>query len=118
MERAGTGGFDFSRTLAELFAATGRIEASFASKLYATHHPNSPVIDSVVLENLGLKLPRASDPDRLAKVVGIHDDLAKSFADLLATEDGKYLVTSFRSAYPNAAVTDEKALDLILWQIR
>lgn len=118
MARAKAQNFDFSRTLSELFAATGRIEASFASKLYATLHPNAPVIDSVVLENLGLKLPSAADPDRQAKVVGIHNALFKTFADLLATEDGKFLVASFRTAYPNAAVTDEKALDLILWQIR
>lgn len=118
MARAGAQGFDFSRTLAELFAATGRIEASFASKLYATLHPDAPVIDSVVLENLGLKLPAAADPNRQAKVAGIHKGLAKTFADLLATEDGKYLVASFRAAYPKAAVTDEKALDLVLWQIR
>lgn len=118
MARAGSGNFDFSRTLAELFAATGRVEASFASKLYATLHPDAPVIDSVVLENLGLKLPPAADPDRLAKVVAIHGVLANSFADLLATANGKYLVASFRTAYPKAAVTDEKALDLVLWQIR
>ena len=99
-------------------AATGRIEASFASKLYATLHPDAAVIDSVVLKNLGFRLPSATDPKRLDRVVDIHNGLTKSFADLLATEDGKYLVQSFRTTYPNAAVTDEKALDLVLWQIR
>ena len=118
MARAKSQGFDFARTLKELFDGTGRIEASFASKLHATLHPSAPVIDSVVLENLGLKLPSANDPERMAKVVDIHDGLAKSFADILATEDGKYLVRSFRNAYPLASVTDEKALDLVLWQIR
>lgn len=70
------------------------------------------------LENLGLKLPSVTDPNRQAKVVGIHAALTKTFADLLATAEGKYLVASFRTAYPKAAVTDEKALDLVLWQIR
>lgn len=51
-------------------------------------------------------------------MVGIHAALTKTFADLLATAEGKYLVASFRTAYPKAAVTDEKALDLVLWQIR
>jgi hypothetical protein len=110
--------FDFPRTLAELFGATGRVEASFTSKLYATIHPKAPVIDSVVLENLGLRLPSATDPKRLHKVAVIHESLTKTFADLLATEDGRHLVHSFRAAYPTAAVTDEKALDLVLWQIR
>lgn len=118
MARAKAQGFDFARTLKELFDNTGRIEASFASKLYATLHPSAPVIDSVVLKNLGLKLPSANDPKRLAKVVNIHKVLAKSFTDILATEDGRYLVRAFRTAYPNKLVTDEKALDLVLWQIR
>ena len=118
MARAKAQNFDFPRTLSELFAATGRVEASFASKLYATLHPNAPVIDSVGLENLGFKVPSGTDPNRQAKVVGIHAALTKTFADLLATAEGKYLVASFRTAYPKAAVTDEKALDLVLWQIR
>ena len=100
------------------FVATGRIEASFASKLYATLHPNAPVIDTVVLENLGLRLQSATVPKRLDKVVNIHNCLTKTFANLLATEDGKYLVQSFRAAYPKASVTDEKALELVIWQIR
>ena len=118
MARAKAQNFDFPRTLSELFAATGRVEASFASKLYATLHPNAPVIDSVVLENLGFKLPSATDPNRQAKVVGIHAALTNTFAGLLATAEGKYLIASFRTTYPKAAVKDEKALDLVLWQIR
>lgn len=118
MARAQNQNFNFSQTLEDLFATTGRVEASFAIKLHATLHPNSPVIDSVVLENLGLKLPSATDPKRLQKIVDIHKCLAESFADILAPKDGKHLIATFRTAYPNAAVTDEKALDLILWQIR
>ena len=118
MARAKAQNFDFPRTLSELFAATGRVEASFASKLYATLHPNAPVIDTVVLGNLGLRLPPATVPKRLDKVVNIHNCLTKTFANLLATEDGKYLVQSFRAAYPKASVTDEKALELVIWQIR
>lgn len=118
MAQARSQRFDFARTLAELFATTARVEASFASKLYATLHPSAPVIDSVVLGNLGLRLPTATDPKRLDKVVAIHESLAMSFADFLATESGKYLISAFRAAYPAATVTDEKALDLVLWQIR
>jgi hypothetical protein len=41
----------------ELHRTTGRCEASFASKLSATIGPTMPVIDSVVLRNLNLRLP-------------------------------------------------------------
>src|SRR5262245_24080782 len=42
-----------------LYRATGRYEASFASKLLATLNPDMPVIDSIVLGNLKLRLPAA-----------------------------------------------------------
>ena len=48
--------------LHRLHEATGQVEASFASKLVATINPNLPVIDSVVLRNLG---HQASGQERL-----------------------------------------------------
>jgi hypothetical protein len=42
-----------TRVLRRIHEATGRIEASFASKLVATIDPDLPVIDAVVLGNLG-----------------------------------------------------------------
>ena len=53
MARASDQQFDFPRTFTELFASTGRVDASFASKLYATLHPDAPVIDSIVMEYPG-----------------------------------------------------------------
>lgn len=118
MGRAKAGRMGFAEILSDLLRSTGMVEASFASKLYATLVPTAPVIDSVVLSNLGLELPSASDPDRLAKVVRVHGELARRFSDFLATSDGRYALSAFRKAYPDAAVTDVKALDLMLWQKR
>jgi hypothetical protein len=47
----------FFEVLDALHKATNRYEASFASKLLATIDPSMPVIDSIVLRNLNLKLP-------------------------------------------------------------
>ncbi len=47
----------FEVILSTLHKKTSRLEASFASKLKATITPEMPVIDSVVLKNLRLKLP-------------------------------------------------------------
>lgn len=118
MGRAKAGRMGFAEILAELYCSTGMVEASFASKLYATLVPTAPVIDSVVLANLGLELPSAKDPDLLAKVAEVHRELASRFAWFLATEEGAYAVAAFRKAYPGARVTDVKALDLMLWQTR
>jgi hypothetical protein len=53
---------DFAQLLHALHQRTGRYEASFASKLLATINPDMPVIDSVVLRNLDLRLPARARP--------------------------------------------------------
>src|SRR5688572_6861082 len=60
LEQAKSSPVSFGEALRALYAATGRVEASFASKLIATLDPEQPVIDSVVFKNLGLKLPSAA----------------------------------------------------------
>ena len=54
----------FTEVLEDLHRTTGRYEASFASKLLATIDPNMPVIDSVVLRNLNLRLPASASKQR------------------------------------------------------
>jgi hypothetical protein len=109
----------FAVTLRELHQATGRVEASFASKLIATLDTSQPVIDSIVLRHLGLKLPASGPPSvRIDHIVTIHESLAARFAECLAAPIGGYLVARFRTLYPQAAITGVKMLDLILWQTR
>ena len=108
----------FGQVLRALHRATGRYEASFASKLVATIRPDMPVIDSVVLKNLGLSLPRRDAPDRLARLDQLHETLASSFRTFLRTETGRYLVKRFREEYPDARISKVKMVDLVLWQTR
>jgi hypothetical protein len=61
----------FAEALNELYRATSRYEASFASKLLATLDPEMPVIDSVVLRNLGLRLPAWTSPNRAERICAI-----------------------------------------------
>jgi hypothetical protein len=68
----------FARVLRALHAATGRVEASFASKLAASIDPGKPVIDSFVLKNLGLRLSRAGAVEaRLARIVELRDRIGR-----------------------------------------
>lgn len=108
----------FHVILEVLREATGRYEASFASKLLATLHPSKPVIDSVVLKNLGLRLPSPKSPDRLSQICALHRKIRRLFAAYLLTPEGKYLIQEFQRKYPSAMITNEKKLDLVLWQTR
>jgi hypothetical protein len=118
MARAKKEHLQFQVVLDALRESTGRVEASFASKLIATINPSLPVIDSVVLKNLGMRLPNATESDRILKVCKIHKRLSEIFKDFLQSDNGKYLVDEFRKKYPNANITDTKMLDLVLWQTR
>lgn len=108
----------FAETLGALHRATGRWEASFASKLLATVDPDMPVIDSVVLQNLGLRLPAPTAVDRAAGIEAVHRALATHFGEFLPTKEGRYLVARFREEYPSAVITETKMLDFVLWQTR
>jgi hypothetical protein len=116
MKRARTVSFD--DVLDTLYGATGRVEASFASKLVATLDPDMPVIDSMVLRNLNLRLPAFGTEQRSSGVKELHRALVTSFAEFLKTENGRYLVRRFRETYPTANITETKMLDLVLWQTR
>lgn len=107
----------FRKVLLDLFATTGRVEASFASKLVATVDPNSPVIDSVVLRHVGLRVTASGPADRrIERGVEVHIALGDLYAAYLSQSGGLELVAKFRERYPNADVTDVKVLDFVLWQ--
>jgi hypothetical protein len=109
---------DLKYVLSELHKGTNRIEASFASKLVATLNPRCPVIDSIVLKNLGLKLPKYTAQNRIDLTCAVYQALTDRFANYLASSDGKKLVGGFRRKYPDVDITETKMLDLILWQMR
>ncbi len=94
------------------------MEASFASKLVASIDPDQPVIDSLVLKNLGLRLPPKTSHDRFSRIVDLHRDLAEWYHAQLASLEGVRALERFRKAYPDARITDMKALDLIIWKVR
>ena len=107
----------FEKILEDLFLQTGRFESSFSSKLIATVNPNMPVIDSVVMRNLGLKIPIAKE-ERLQKTVELYNKLIEKVNELILSDDGINAISMFKQKYPNTKVTQVKILDLILWQSR
>jgi hypothetical protein len=118
LERQKTRHDPFASVLRELYDATGRIEASFVSKLTAPVDPDQPVIDAIVLQNLGLRLKATGSVEqRLAAIVGIHERIAALYAEYLAAS-GADLTRRFTACYPGRNLTSVKMLDLVLWQVR
>jgi hypothetical protein len=118
LEKHKNTGIDFKNVLVELHNATGRMEASFSSKLVGTIHPDLPIIDSVVLKHLGLRLPPEGTGNRQTIINGIYQKLISDFADFLKTELGAYLTRRFKETYPTANLTKVKMLDFVLWATR
>lgn len=118
MEEGKRSAVGFRYALETLRAATGRIEASYSSKLVATLDPGQPVIDRFVLRNFGLHLPYPEEADRLAKTLQVHSDLCEAYRRLMGSPTGISIIARFRERYPSAQITDLKRVDLVLWQIR
>ena len=109
---------DFGDILMELHKKVGSMEPSFSSKLVATINPEMPVIDSIVLKNLGWRLPYTYRRDRHLEIIELYKNLIAEFSRFLKTENGQYLIMEFVKMYSHAEITKTKMLDLILWQTR
>jgi hypothetical protein len=97
----------FGEALDHLFQFCGRFEASFAGKLVATLNPNLPVVDSIVLDNVGAKIPRWGSEYRRARILDLYDRMRVMFEEFLRTETGVYLVEQFQQRY-GQEVTETK----------
>jgi hypothetical protein len=118
MEKSKSGETYFSETLQAVYRSTGRIEASFASKLVATLDPSKPVIDKFVLRCFKLRLPNWGSANREENTVELYRQLCLKYDDLLASPDGVKIRNMFDERYPNAKITNVKKIDLVLWQMR
>lgn len=108
----------FEEILFNLKEQTNRLEASFASKLVATINPNLPVIDSFVLDNMGLKLPYYSNKNRYEKTLEIYNKVVSNIELIKKSDDGQYMIDEFNKNYEDYNIADTKIIDLVLWQIR
>ena len=109
-------------TFEELFKMfierTGRYEASFISKMYATKNPNYPIIDKWVLKKIGLKLPYGYDRDRAEKTITLYDELIDWYRRYLASDEGKQQIIFFDDVCSGTDISAIKKVDFIFWQTR
>lgn len=108
----------FERTLIHMHKELGRVEASFSSKLVATINPQLPIWDSIVLKNIGLKPPAYHRKNRIGESIEVYERLTNWYKDFLLTEKAKTIIEQFDRVYPEAAISDLKKVDLVLWQFR
>lgn len=118
LEVSKKGEVSFEDILNRLHKKTGKIEASFSSKLVATINPTMPVIDTIVFKNLGLKLPLTNTKNRVAVINELYQVLIQKFFHYLKSDDGKHLTVQFKKEYPKAKISKVKMLDFVLWQMR
>lgn len=104
----------FREVLLHLYKQTGRMEASFSSKLLATVRPEMPIWDAMVLKNLGLRAPSAYAEGRADKIVKLYDTICQWYQSSEALECAE----QFERLFPGTNLTATKKADFILWQTR
>ncbi len=100
---------------------TGRIEASFASKLLATINPNYPIWDQYVLANIGLEAtPQYMSNDiRLEASIEIYDEICDWYKERINSDEGKAEIEFFDSKFPKFKwISNIKKIDFLLWSKR
>jgi hypothetical protein len=115
------GSLTFEEALRHIYKKTGRIEASFSSKLLATVNPQMPLWDIHVLRNAKIIAPKTAQKDKdkqLQESVDAYNLLIRWHKEHIKTKDGKFMVEKFDKTYPDNHITDVKKVDFILWQIR
>ena len=109
----------FKDVLGKIHRATQRVEASFASKLVASIHPKSPVIDSVVRTFLTEHLEASPDPKGMQGALNFYGWLNQVMAELSTTQQAADWFAEFNERFsdePGAAeITDMKKLDFLIW---
>ena len=110
---------NFERVLTALHDATGRIEASFASKLHATIDPNMPVYDSWVRLNMSLQARSGPAQQRVPALCADYERIVSSYAWIIDQPDYAGARAAFDHALPDLCdISDVKKIDLLLWQSR
>lgn len=107
----------FESILTQLYHATGRIEASFSSKMLATLQPWRPIWDQHVLNCLSLQRTGVPDSDKLGQAVALYEEIENLYRLFLPTENAKDCIRVFDRTLPGySRLSEVKKIDLFLWK--
>ena len=87
----------FDEIIEELYHRTGRIEASFSSKMLANIDDSKPIWDSFVLNALDFKNPLPSMPklEQMKRKIEIYHKIDRWYMDYLKTENAQECIAKF-----------------------
>ena len=106
----------FSDIIHRLYADTGRVEASFASKMLATLNTDMPIWDSKVLAKLKKKLDGKTGDERLDNAIALYDQIIAWYCKFLVSDDGKKCIAAFDDLLPQYnRLSNTKKIDFLLW---
>lgn len=107
----------FQYILKEMFHRTGRIEASFSSKLLATLNPQMPIWDRIVLSKLQIKPGTYQNKEkRITETVELYQEIEYWYRGFLQSEGGREYLDTFDDAFPEyKSFSSVKKIDFLLW---
>ena len=111
----------FRKVVEEIACKTGRLEASFSSKLVATIDPCLPIWDRHVLDNLALRAPYSGmeRSRRVCRCDELYSRIAEWTETVVHLDRFEEWKTRFDRAFPRfTSFAEVKKLDLYLWQSR
>lgn len=119
MESGKTKSLDFEKVIRAIYKETGRVEASFASKLIHTLDNDKPIWDKFVLQNLGLKMPVCYGEKKLESAIRLYRALVAWYEKALELPEVAQKIVEFDQAFKEyKSFSSTKKLDFLLWQIR
>ena len=106
----------FEEIITTLFRKTGRVDASFSSKMLATINSDMPIWDQYVLHNLGLRLQGNTQNEKLVNAITIYDAIDEWYKEFLATDNAQKSIALFNSVMPRFEnLSDIKKIDFLIW---
>ena len=109
----------FEEIVTALYDKTGRVEASFASKMLATLDADKPIWDKYALINLGIAVPDKNKDAPLTGIADAYDQIEGWYASYLTTPNARRCVRSFDRLMPDYSwISATKKIDFYLWSMR
>jgi hypothetical protein len=109
----------FRWALAAIETETGRVEASFVSKLVATLHPEAAVLDSVIRVFLAARMPAPRFGAGAEEAVAYYDWLQEAMSALSQTAVAREWSARFDAQFAAVAAASGihpvKKLDFLIW---
>lgn len=106
----------FPEILHYIYEETGRVEASFSSKMLATINPEMPIWDSIVLKRLGLKLKGTTSEQKLANAEVLYQEMVNWYLEFKKSQNAQEFIRKFDEAFPEYKdFSGTKKIDFILW---